>query len=182
MAASSENGAENRLKDGGSTRANVPVRWRLRMPTRLLPRVGERPAGADIGVADLESLLLSFFAGDLGFRMDRGRDGAARTGLLYVELQRPSLLETAGVEDDLVRTKVGALKKSLSRRSELALERFEKSRAGSTFSKSSTSSRSTALRLLGDETGIAGPKLVLVLQVGRGAPSSIEGSANDGLV
>lgn len=126
------------------------------MPTRLLPRFGERPAGADFGLAALERLLFNFFAGDLGFKIDRGREAVALMGLLYELLLRSSLLEMAGVEDDLVRMKVGGLKKSLSRPSELDLERFEKSRAGSTFSKSSTSSRSAAFRLLGDETGIAG--------------------------
>lgn len=72
------------------------------MPTRLLPRVGERPAGADLGVLEpRDTLLMSVLAGDLGFRMDRGRDS-------------PSLLlGRAGVEMDLVRIKEGDLKKSL---------------------------------------------------------------------
>lgn len=86
MAASSENGAGKRLNEGGSTRANVPARRRLRMPMRLLPRVGERPAGADMGVlAALDRLSLSFLVGDLGFSMERGRDELVLRGLLYME-------------------------------------------------------------------------------------------------
>lgn len=156
MAASREKGVVNRLKDGGSMR---PARRRLRMPMRLLPRVGERPAGADMGA--LDRLLLSFLAGDLGFNMERGCGETALTGL-YGE--RPSLLlGMVEVEDDLVRKKVGALKKSLLRPSELDLERLNRM-AGSTFSKSWTSRSSAAFRLPGEETGMAKNQLA---QLGR---------------
>lgn len=69
---------------------------------RLLPRVGDRPAGADLGVLEPRgTLLTSFLVGDLGFRMERGRES-------------PSLLpRTVGVEADLVRMKECGLKKSL---------------------------------------------------------------------
>jgi hypothetical protein len=82
---------------------------------RLLPRVGERPAGADLGVLEpLDTLLLSFLTGDMGFKMDRGREGASLIGLLKSETEGPSLLlETTGVELDFVRTKGDGLKKSL---------------------------------------------------------------------
>lgn len=83
---------------------------------RLLPRVGERPAGADLGVlVPRDALLLSFLAGDLGFRMDRGRDDAPLRGLLIRGMESSSLLlGIAGVEVDLVRIKEDGLKKSLA--------------------------------------------------------------------
>lgn len=126
---------------------------------RLVPRVGDRPAGADMGVLD-RVLLMSFLAGDFGFRMDRGRGEAALRGLLYMEVvERPSLLlEKVGLEDDLVRTKVEGLKKPLPKLSGLDLARL-KSATGSTFSKSFTSRSSVAFRLLGEETGMAAVQL-----------------------
>jgi hypothetical protein len=81
-AASREKGVVARLKEGGSTRVKgLPVRRRWeRRPTRLEPRVGERPAGADSG--DLEMLRFSLAAGDLGCRSVRGRGEAVREGLV----------------------------------------------------------------------------------------------------
>lgn len=116
MAASREKGAGERLNEGGSARAKAPFRRRLRMPIRLLPRVGERPAGADLGVlAPRDTLLLSFVAGDLGFRIDRGRAGAPLRGLLNCGVERPSLpTGRAEAEMDLVRMKEGGFKKSLA--------------------------------------------------------------------
>lgn len=101
-------------------------------------------------------MLLSFFAGDFGFRMVRGRGDAAFRGLWYLEgVERPSLLrEKVGFEDDLVRMKEGGLKKSLPKLSGLDLARL-KNAAGSTFSKSLTSRSSVAFRLLGEEAGMA---------------------------
>ena len=59
------------LKEGGSTRAKPLALRRERMPERL-PRVGERPAGAESGARGTEEVL-SLEMGDLGFRVARGR-------------------------------------------------------------------------------------------------------------
>lgn len=129
-----------------------PVRRRLRMPIRLFPRVGERPAGADMGVIDaLDRLLAIFRVGDFGFRMDRGREEAA---LIRLYGERPSLLANVGTEVDLARKKVGGLKKLLLWPSGLDLARLDRSRAGSRFSKSLASKKSAALRLPGEETEV----------------------------
>lgn len=98
-----------------------------RRPVRL-PRVGDRPAGADSG-EDLTIPVFNLEAGDLGFRTLRGR-GAATLGVLVILL----------VEDDLVSRKVEGLTKSLVAKevSEEPLTRFEKM-IGSTFSASLSS-------------------------------------------
>lgn len=160
MAASRENGVDERLNAGGSIRVKVPVRRLLRMPIRLLPRVGERPAGADMGLLAPRERLLSFFAGDLGFRMDRGRGDGPFRGLLNTEADTPSLLlGNAEVEDDLVTMNEGGLKKSLPAPS--ALDLLENRSAGSTFSKSSTLRNSATLRFPGDDR--AAKSLALVV-------------------
>lgn len=129
-----------------------PVRRRLRMPTRLFPRGGERPAGADMGELDvLDRLLAIFRAGDFGFKMDRGRGEAALTGLYEMT---PSLPARVGTELDLVRRKVGDLKKSLLKPSGFDLARLDRSKAGSTFSKSLASKKSATLRLPGEEAEV----------------------------
>lgn len=151
MAASRENGVDERLNAGGSIRVKVPVRRLLRMPMRLLPRVGERPAGADMGLPAPRDRLLSFLAGDFGFRMERGRDDAPFIGLLKTDAEIPFLLlGTAEEDDDLVMINEGVLKKSLLEPS--ALDRLENKSAGSTFSKSSTLRKSATLRFPGDES------------------------------
>lgn len=68
-AASREKGAADpRLNEGGSTRPKeLPVRRFDRMPMRLDPRVGERPAGAEREV-DLVMAVLILAAGDLACR------------------------------------------------------------------------------------------------------------------
>lgn len=122
---------------------------------RLLPRGGERPAGADMGELDVFKRLLAIFrAGDFGFSTDRGRGEAALTGLRET---RPSLPVRLGTDVDLARRKEGDLKKSLPNPSVLDLARLDSSRAGSTFSKSLASKKSATLRLPGEETeaGIA---------------------------
>jgi hypothetical protein len=114
-AASREKGAEllpPRLKEGGSMREKGPaVRRRLDKIPERLPRVGERPAGAERG-DDLEMVVLSLAAGDLGWMVRRGveeegisRDDvsclgagvALRTKL--VGLWMPSLTELEILED-----------------------------------------------------------------------------------
>lgn len=111
------------------------MRRRLeRMPARL-PRVGERPAGAERG-EDLAMEVLSLATGDLGWRMAR-------------DLGEPIGLEgdSAAAGAALVRTKDDGLKKSLEgKESAVPLERLEK-KTGSTFSKLSTSTMSAAFRL-----------------------------------
>lgn len=69
----------------------------------------------------------------------------------------PSLPTRLGTETDLVRMKVGDLKKSLLKLFGLDLARLDRSRAGSTFSKSLISKKSATLRFPGEETedGIA---------------------------
>lgn len=131
---------------------------------RLLPRVGDRPAGADMGVLEPRERLLSFLAGDFGFKMDRTRGDAPLRGLLKTEAETPSLLPgNTGVEEDLVMMNVGGLKNSLLEPlEELALDRLENRSAGSTFSKSSTLRKSAALRFPGDDNGMAGNLLALV--------------------
>lgn len=156
MAASRENGVDDRLNVGGSIRVKVPVRRLLRMPIRLLPRVGERPAGADMGVAEPRERLLSFLAGDFGFRMDRERGDAPLRGLAKTEAEITSLLlGNAEVEEDLVMMNEGGLKNSLLEPSdELALDLLENRSAGSTFSKSSTLRQSATLRFPGEDSAM----------------------------
>ncbi len=149
-AASRENGAgAPRPRAGGSTREKAaPVRRRLeRMPMRLEPRLGERPAGAESG--DLARFVLSLAAGDLGWRSDRGRAEAVRPGL-----ETGSWMSARdGAEAALVRTKEDGLTEALPEKKLSApLLRLE-NRTGSTFSKSSISTRSEALRLLTGEDG-----------------------------
>lgn len=133
---------------GGSTRKCPPVRRRddERIPDRL-PRVGERPAGADKGV-DLAIPVL-ILVGDLGFRYDRGR-GVVALGAL--------LSETLLVLANLVRmNEAGLMKESLDGKKLLLsapLDRLEKMR-GSMFSESSVSTISDAFRFTGDEVEIA---------------------------
>lgn len=102
MAASREKGAGDKLKEGGSTRVHgLAVRRRLRMPMRLFPRVGDRPAGAERGELRA-TFVLSFAAGDLGFSMERGR--AVEEYLSGLETERASFVRMRGVEEALVRT------------------------------------------------------------------------------
>ena len=115
---------------------------------RLLPRVGDRPAGAVRG-DDLATLVLSLAAGDLGFRIDRGRGEEALTGLV-TEASASLLGNAVGVEEALVRTKWEGLKRSLVRLSD-PLDLLEK-KMGSTFSESSRPATSEALRL--EEGGV----------------------------
>lgn len=157
-----------------------PARRRLSMPMRLLPRGGERPAGADIGLLEVWARLLAIFlAGDLGFRMERGRVMATLRGL---HEERPSLPDNVGTEVDLVRRKAGGLKKSLPRPSELILARLERSRAGSTFSKSLALKKSATLRLPGevtmgmaDEARLASRRPRKVPQLGATRPALDQG-------
>lgn len=160
MAASRENGVDERLNVGGSIRVKVPVRRLLRIPIRLLPRVGDRPAGADMGALEPRDRLLSFLAGDFGFRMDRGRGDAP----WKTEAEMPSLLlGTAEVVVDLVmRNEVGLKKSLLELSDELAFDLLENSSAGSTFSKSSTLRKSATLRFPGDDSAMAIDSLVLI--------------------
>jgi hypothetical protein len=73
------------------------------MPERL-PRVGDRPAGAETA-EDRAMLVLSLATGDLGFKIDRGRGIVALGGLKTGK----SL-----VLADLVKTKFeGLMKESL---------------------------------------------------------------------
>lgn len=134
----------------------LPKRRRLdKMPMRLLPRVGERPAGADRG-GDLGTRTPGFFiAKDFGFSIVRGRGSAA--ALREGELGRGSSLGegATGAPKALAGTKLEALNRSellfdgtQRPASSEALERLEE-KTGSTFSKSSAS-RSEALRLTGD--------------------------------
>lgn len=164
MAASRENGVDERLNVGGSIRVKVPVRRLLRMPIRLFPRVGERPAGADMGVPEPRERLLSFLAGDFGFKMDRGRGDALFKGLLKTDEEVASLpLGNAEVEEDLVmRNEVGLKKSLLELSEELALDLLENRSAGSTFSKSSTFRKSATLRFPGDDSAMAADSLALV--------------------
>lgn len=147
-AASREKGAASpRLKDGGSTREYGPtVRRRLdKIPARL-PRVGERPAGAEMG-DDLGMWVLSLATGDLGCRVRRGVEEAE----VLVGLVRRA---SGTVVPALVRTKAEGLIKSLEGVPEEPLARLAKS-SGSRFSESSVSI-SSALRLpAAAETGEA---------------------------
>lgn len=133
---------------------------------RLLPRVGERPAGADMGLLEvLAKLLATFLTGDLAFRMVRGRDMAA--DLLKLVEAAPSFPASDGADVDFVRTSADGLKKSLPRPSELTLARLERSRAGSTFSRSLTLKKSVTLRLPGEVTiGIAVVGLASLRRIG----------------
>lgn len=182
MAASKENGVEERLNVGGSIRVKVPVRRLLRMPIRLLPRVGERPAGADMGLLVPRERLLSFFAGDFGFRIDRGRGDAPFRGLLNTEADTASLLlGNAEVVDDLVMMNDGGLKKSLFKPS--AFDLLENRSAGSTFSKSSTLRKSATLRFPGVERAVKSLALVDLHHGQRGgtrpAPVASQSSIRD---
>lgn len=165
MAASRENGVEERLNVGGSIRVKVPVRRLLRMPIRLLPRVGERPAGADMGVLEPRDRLLSFLAGDFGFRMDRGRGDAP----WKTEAEIPSLLlGTAEVVEDLVmRNAVGLKKSLLELPDEFAFGLLDNRSAGSTFSKSSTLRKSATLRFPGDDNAMAVDSLAMIRRPGQ---------------
>lgn len=111
------------------------------MPERF-PRVGDRPAGAELGAA-LPNVVLSLEMGDLGCRVRRearedlglasGRDSERDRGVLAAE----KLLVLRTKEEE------GFSRSWLA--PEEPLERLAK-RRGSTFSESSTS-RSSALRL-----------------------------------
>lgn len=155
-AASRENGAaEPRLNEGGSTRLKgPPVRRRERMPARLEPRVGERPAGAERG-DDLAREVLILAAGDLGCRKVRGR----WDGLAGLRTSRGDCAVTGneGVEAALVKTKGDDLTKSLTGKKLLSTPPFDRleKRVGSTFSKSSPSTASAALRLPEEWAGTA---------------------------
>lgn len=119
------------------------------MPERL-PRVGDRPAGAERG-EDRAMLVLSLAAGDLGFNRLRGR-GAAALGALATG---KSL-----VLADLVRKKVEGLMKEPFEGKKLSapLARLVNS-TGSTFSESSDSVTSEAFLFTGDGLEIAALRL-----------------------
>lgn len=140
-AASRENGVPvlERPKEGGSTREYAPVRRRdERMPV-FLPRVGDRPAGADRGDFVMPVFNL---VGDLGLRCDRDRGVAALGGLATAMLL--ALIDLVRKNDGLAR---GSLVELL-----LLSEPFdllEKS-CGSTFSESSVSKLSAAFRFPGE--------------------------------
>ena len=68
-----------------------------RSPDRL-PRVGERPAGADRGL-DLAMLVLILAADDLGFRWDRDRGVEAALGVLFSEIL-PVVADLVRKKDD----------------------------------------------------------------------------------
>lgn len=107
-AASSENGAEDALEElklGGFTRENAFVRWREERIPDLLPRVGDRPAGAERGV-DLAELMFSFETGDLGLSKDRAR-GAAALGGLRIETSL-ALADFVRINDGLTKESLGA--------------------------------------------------------------------------
>lgn len=122
-------------------RKDPPVRRRdERIPERL-PRVGERPAGAERGV-DLAMPVLILVVEDLGLRCARGRGVATVLGVLPYE--------TSPVVADLVRMNDGLTKESFEKELlSVPLGRLEKSN-GSTFSKSSASKISDAFRFPGD--------------------------------
>lgn len=132
------------------------------MPERL-PRVGERPAGAETG-DDLVMAVLRRAAGDLGWRVRLGVELCLSGSLAEVDA------DAAGVEGAaaLVRTKEEAGLSRASLRGEavvVPLERLAK-RTGSTFSESSSTSRSSALRLplLGGATAGEGASAMWQLQ------------------
>lgn len=142
-AASSEKGTDEASgNDGGSTRVYGPmVRRRVeRIPDRL-PRVGERPAGAEMG-EDLAAAVLSLAMGDLGCRMRRGLVLAltgltrARTVALGGGVAATALVKTN--EETLFSTSWDETPESFARR--LTEE------TGSTFSQSS-GARISAFRL-----------------------------------
>ena len=100
-----------------------------------MPRVGDRPAGADRGDG-LTTPVLTLAAGDLGCSKLRARGVAGLGGLTMLP-----------VDDDLVMsTVVGLIKSAKPEELSAALDRFE-NRVGSTFSESSVSTASAALRL-----------------------------------
>ena len=112
--------AEATLKEGGSTRPK-PLARRREMPVRL-PRVGERPAGAERGTE-----VVSLVRGDLALAVGRGRG----RGVLAVDL---GLRKREGLKGSLEKAK-----------GSVPLGRLE--RRGSRFSASSSTS-SEALRLV----------------------------------
>lgn len=114
------------------------VRLLLDSRPERFPRVGDRPAGAEMG-EDLATLVLSLATGDLGCSVRRGVDDETLDGL--------RIARSMGVA--ALRTKLAGLTKSWPGVPDLA--RLAKKR-GSTFSKSSVSS-SSALRL---PAGVAG--------------------------
>lgn len=113
---------------------------------RFEGRVGERPAGAVSGEgAGAGALAFNRAAGDLGWRMFRGReaDESLLGGLLRTSL-------TAGEDTALVSVKADGLVKLLLRSPQRSpFDRFEKS-TGATFSELPTSSTSEAFRLMGE--------------------------------
>jgi len=187
-AASSENGAaEPRLNEGGSTRLlpkGPPVRRRERMPMRLdpgAPRVGERPAGAESGVVVVDlaarEVLILVEAGDLK-KVVRGRwDGL--TGLRISRGECKAVEGNDGVEATaLVKAKGDdGLAKSLTGKKAVLstppFDRLEK-RVGSTFSKSSLSTASDALRL---PDGLAGRAVRLLVESPDAVNRMLEGWA-----
>lgn len=134
-AASRLNGtAEETLKEGGSTRPK-PLALRREMPARL-PRVGDRPAGAESGGRGTE--VLSLEMGDFALRAGRARG----RGVLEVDLGLERKSE--GLRASLVR--LGKESEPLAKlKASEPLARLAK-REGSTFSQSSSTS-SEALRL-----------------------------------
>lgn len=97
------------------------VRLRLeRIPGRF-PLVGERPAGADRG-DDLEMLVLSLAAGDLGWMVRRGVAVAVRDG---VEVDAASGLGEAVLSTKLEGLRMPSLAEPLEPLA--ALERLAKS-------------------------------------------------------
>jgi hypothetical protein len=151
-AASRENGAaEPRLKDGGSTRAKdpPPVRRRERMPIRLEPRVGERPAGAERG-DDLAMVVLILAAGAPEVLAERKDDRGRWEGRTGLRMSRGDCTVVKdGTDAALVRVKGDGLAKSLMGKKVVSTPPFDRleNRVGSTFSKSSPSTASEALRL-----------------------------------
>jgi hypothetical protein len=111
---------------------------------RLEARVGERPAGAVSGEG-AGVLAFKRAAGDLGWRMLRGREVV---GNLLGGLLRTSL--TIGEDAALVSVKADGFAKLLLMSPQRSpLDRFEKS-TGAMFSELPTSSTSEAFRLTGE--------------------------------
>ncbi len=98
-----------------------------------MPRVGDRPAGAEMG--DDLAIVLSFVNGDFAWRVRRGVD----EGLTGLEQDSARGVEAA------LRTKLEGLRPLAGDEKREPLERLAKV-MGSTFSKLSMSTRS-ALRL-----------------------------------
>lgn len=148
------------------------------MPIRLLPRGGERPAGADTGLLEVLAKLLTILrTGDLGLSMERERDMAVLLGLAD---ERLPLEDNIRADVDLGRRNAGGLKKSSARPLELILARLERSRAGSTFSKSSASKKSVTLRLPGVVTvGMAVVALASLAPIGKTLAQSHDLSSHE---